>query len=200
MKTKPSSSSFLRRSGLAVALAALVGVATTVSAEVPATLDTFDRADATSLGTMRLPINDAELGGKSGATPTFADGTMRMEGTIAPGRGQPGFVSLVLLLSPQGEVQDLSAYEGIRLRVRVTKGNLSVLAASSEIQNFDYHTAPIARTGKEFKELKIPFAAMKRIWSEQTPLNLATITSINLVASGLQPGAFDYEVDEIGFY
>ena len=41
---------------------------------------------------------------------------------------------------------------------------------------------------------------MKRVWSEQTPLNLKTITSINLVASGLQPGDFDYKVDEISLY
>jgi len=41
---------------------------------------------------------------------------------------------------------------------------------------------------------------MKRAWSEQTVLNLKSITSVNLVSFGLAKDAFAYEVDEIGFY
>jgi hypothetical protein len=73
--------------------------------------------------------------------------------------------------------------------------------SSAEITNFDFHTsAPIARKPGDFQEVRIPFAAMKRAWSEQTPLDLKAITSVNLVASGMAPGEFAYEVDEIGFY
>jgi hypothetical protein len=117
-----------------------------------------------------------------------------------PGRGVPAFMSLVLLATPEGQAQDLSAFEGIRLRVKVNQGSLSVQAGSSAIDNFDYHThAIIARAGK-FEEVRIPFGAMKRAWSEQTTLDLATITSINIVAFGLAKGDFDYELDEVGFY
>jgi len=182
-----------------LALSALVG-GTWLGAAIPASLDSFDEAAVTALGTPRLVFNDKDLGGTSTAKQEFSDGVMSVAGKIVPGRGQPGFISLVLLLSPQGQPQDLSEYEGIRLRVKVTKGNLSVVAASSEIQNFDYHTTALSRTGGEFKEVRIPFAEMKRVWSEQRSLNLETITSINLVAAGVQPGDYAYEVDEVGFY
>ena len=73
--------------------------------------------------------------------------------------------------------------------------------SSSEIANFDYHTgAPIAGKRGEFQEVRIPFKEMKRAWSEQTVLNLKSITSVNLVSFGLARDAFAYEVDEIGFY
>lgn len=89
----------------------------------------------------------------------------------------------------------------MRLRVKSKKGSLSVQVSSSEIQNFDYHTSA-AFTGKpgEFQEIRIPFKEMKRAWSEQTTLNLKSVTSINLVAFGMAKGSFAYEVDELGFY
>jgi hypothetical protein len=78
---------------------------------------------------------------------------------------------------------------------------LCVQVGSSEIDNFDYHTSPPI-TGKrgEFQEVRLPFKEMKRAWSEQTRLNLKSITSVNLVSLGLARDAFAYEADEIGFY
>jgi hypothetical protein len=168
-------------------------------AAAPALVDDFSSEEATTLETPRLVINDASLGGQSTAELTTEDGVLRVEGKLVPARGQPAFVSLVLLLSQAGEPEDLSQYSGIRLRVHVLKGGLQVVAASADIQNYDYHTAPVKRSG-DFQEIQIPFADLKRIWSEQVPLNLTRITSINLVASGMQPGTFTYEIDEIGFY
>jgi hypothetical protein len=60
---------------------------------------------------------------------------------IVPPRGQPGWASEVLLLDPQGLPVDASQYEGIRLRVRIHKGALSVSANSTEVTNYDYHAA-----------------------------------------------------------
>jgi hypothetical protein len=170
-----------------------------VTAGVPALLDNFDDAQANAQGVNRLIVNDAMVGGKSTLHQSFADGVLQASGKIVPARGQPGFISTVILLSPDGQPHDLSEYEGIRLKIQVTKGNVTVLAASAEITNFDYHATVVPRTGK-MQEIRIPFADLKRVWSEQVPLNLSTITSINLVASHLQPGEFAYEVDEIGFY
>lgn len=166
---------------------------------VPSVLDGFADPEKTDLDTTRMLITDEQIGGKSQAIPTYEEGILKMEGSIAPSRGQPGFISLVLLMNPLGLTEDLSEYEGIELRIRVHKGTVSVVAASSKIQNYDYHTMAITRS-KEFKVMRIPFTDMKRIWSEQTPLDLSTITSINVVASGMQPGAFEYELDSIGFY
>jgi hypothetical protein len=48
--------------------------------------------------------------------------------------------------------------------------------------------------------VKVPFKEMKRSWSEQTPLDLKTLTSVNLISFGMAKDAFAYEVDELGFY
>jgi hypothetical protein len=107
----------------------------------------------------------------------------------------------VSLLSANGAAKDLSAYQGVRMRVKVTKGILCVQVGSSEIQNYDFHTsAPITGKRGEFSEVRIPFKDLKRAWSEQIALNLKSITSINLVSFGMAKDAFAYEVDEIGFY
>ena len=52
----------------------------------------------------------------------------------------------------------------------------------------------------EFQEIRLAFKDMKRAWSEQTTLNLKSITSINLVSFGMARDTFAYEVDENGFY
>jgi hypothetical protein len=94
----------------------------------------------------------------------------------------------------------LSQYEGIRLRVRVQKGHLSISANSTEVDNFDYHAMTVPRTPDGFEEVRIPFRDMKRAWSEQTPLNRATIVSVSLVAVDFQKAGFAYDVEEVGFY
>ena len=152
-------------------------------------------------GMDRLLFNDKDLGSQSQAKQTCANGVLSVEGELVPGRGVPAFISIPLILAADMKAQDLSAYEGVRLRVKVNKGILSVQVASSEVTNFDYHTGgPVAAKRGEFQEVRLAFKDMKRGWSEQTALNLKTITSVNLVAFGTVKDAFSYEVDEIGFY
>ena len=160
-----------------------------------------DFSDAKRNGGDRPLITDKDLGSKSHATQTCKSGILAVEGELIPGRGVPAFITVPLVLSSDMSPQDKSAYQGVRLRVKVRKGILSVQVASADIQNFDYHTSgPVAGKPGVFQEVRIPFKEMKRAWSEQTPLNLKTITSVNLVAFGLAKDAFAYEVDEIGFY
>lgn len=181
----------------ALLLCSLAGPA--VAATFPAKLDNFDAADLTTVGTPRLLVTDAQMGGQSAANPAYQEGILRMEGSLAPARGQPGFVSLVLLLDAQGKAQNLEPYSGIEIRIRVMEGSLSVLAASSQIQNFDFHATAIKRSA-DFQRLRIPFKVLKRMWSEPTKLDISTITSINFVASGVQNQRFLYEIDSVGFY
>ncbi|MCF7688385.1 MAG: CIA30 family protein [Cephaloticoccus sp.] len=167
----------------------------------PALLDDFSDAELMPTGAGRFVVNDKDVGGQSRATMTCANGVLAVEGQLVPGRGMPAFVSLPLLLALDAQPRDLSAYTGVRLRVKVRQGLLSVQVASTEVQNFDFHTGgPVMRQPGDFQEVRLPFAAMKRAWSEQIPLNPNSITSVNLVAVGMAPGAFAYEVDEIGFY
>jgi hypothetical protein len=183
-----------------IALVALGSIASRAAA-APALLDDFADAEHTHTGAGRFVVDDKAMGSGSHATQKIENGILVVRGELVPGRGLPSFISVPLLLSADAKPQDLTGFEGVRIRVKVIKGILTVQVASSEIQNFDFHTSGQV-TGKrgEFSEVRLPFKGMKRAWSEQTPLNLKTITSVNLVAFGLAKTDFAYEVDEIGFY
>ncbi|WP_217693843.1 CIA30 family protein [Thalassotalea sp. PP2-459] len=164
-------------------------------------IDDFNHKTNNSLGLPRQFINDTTAGGKTTTTLTISNGSMHQSGDIIPPRGQPGWASSVLLLDAQGMPINLSQYEGIKLLIKVRKGNLSVSANSTEVTNFDYHAAPVIISADEqFHEVKLPFNAMKRAWSEQTPLNTKTINSVSIVAYAMQRSSFDYHIREVSFY
>jgi hypothetical protein len=184
-----------------IVLSCTLGPDTAHAATTAALLDDFSDPRHNTNGIDRLLFDDKGAGSQSHATQKCEGGILKVEGELVPGRGVPAFISVVSLLSPDGQPRDLTGYEGVRLRVKNTKGSLSVQVGSAEIQNFDYHTsAPIASKHDGFQEVRLPFKDMKRSWSEQTVLNLKSITSINLVSFGLAKDTFAYEVDEIGFY
>lgn len=171
------------------------------SGQTAAVIDDFSAADNTSYGLPRQFINDAMAGGATQDKHSLNNGIMRVTGTITPPRGQPGWSSAVVPLAEIGKFVDASVYQGIQLRVRITQGNLSVSANSQDITNFDYHAAPIVvKADGKFHDVTIPFASMKRAWSEQTPLNTSNLNSLSIVAYSLQPAAFDYEIDDVRFY
>jgi len=203
MNLIPSSSTTRRKplaTTLITALFALGSIAVQAAA-TPMLLDDYSDPTRNKNGVERLLIDDKAAGSKSQATQKCENGVLSVKGDLVPGRGVPAFISEVSLLSADGKPKDLTGYQGVRLRVKVTKGILCVQVSSSEIANFDYHTgAPIAGKRGEFQEVRIPFKEMKRAWSEQTVLNLKSITSVNLVSFGIAKDAFAYEVDEIGFY
>ena len=171
-----------------------------VAGEVPETLDDFSHDQLNKLGYPRMVMDDTATGGKSTSTQTINNGVLRSEGNLVPPRGQPAWVSLIELLSPDGSPADISQYEGVRLKIHIEKGMLSLSVNSTDVVNFDYHAAMIEAGGKGMTEVKIPFKNMRRAWSEQTKLNTKAVASLSLVAVGLQPGSFAYEVEEIGFY
>ncbi len=183
-----------------IATLSLIATAATASA-APQLVDDFSDPTRNNLNTERLFLDDTSAGGKTSAHYQIENGTLSASGEIAPPRGQPGWASAVFLLEASGQPQDLSQYDGIRLKIRINKGNVSISANSAEVTNFDYHAAPIARkAGNDFQDVKIPFSSMRRAWSEQTQLNTATIASLSLIAYDMQPGTFDFEVEEIAFY
>lgn len=172
-----------------------------VQAAAPLLLDDYSDPKHNKNGVERLLIDDKGAGSSSQATQKCENGVLLVKGELVPGRGVPAFISAVSLLSADGKPKDLTGYQGIRLRVKVTKGILCVQVSSSEITNYDYHTStPITGKRGEFQEVRIPFKDMKRSWSEQIALNLKSITSVNLVSFSMAKDAFAYEVDEIGFY
>lgn len=171
------------------------------SASAPKLLDDYSDAKRNQNGLERLLIDDKTAGSQSRATMKCENGVLSVSGELIPGRGAPAFISVASVLAPEGKPQDMTGYEGVRLRVKVLKGGLSVQVATSVITNYDFHaSAPIAGQGGDFQEVRIPFKTMRRAWSEQTALDLKTVTSVNLVAFALARDTFAYEVDEIGFY
>ncbi|MEL6199535.1 MAG: CIA30 family protein [Pseudomonadota bacterium] len=164
-------------------------------------VDDFSDATANSLGIPRLFIDDRSSGGGTTLIQKTEAGVLRVSGEIAPPRGQPGWSSCVLALDANGRARDASQFEGIRLRIRIERGTLSVSANSTAVTNYDYHAAQIVVTNDgAFHDVKIPFKSMKRMWSPQTPLDTATIASLSIVAFGMQKGAVAFELDEVGFY
>ena len=164
-------------------------------------LDDYSDPTRNKNGVERLLVDDKKAGSTSQATQKCENGVLAVKGDLVPGRGVPAFISHVSLLSADGKPKDLTGYQGVRLRVKVTRGILCVQVGSSEIDNFDYHTSTqIAGKHGEFQEVRIPFKELKRGWSKQTVLNPKSITSVNLVSFGLSRDAFAYEMDEIGFY
>lgn len=166
-----------------------------------AAIDDFSDIKDNSLGIPRQFINDSIAGGSTTTEQLVSKGVIYLTGELIPARGQPGWASTVLPLDAQSLPQDASAFEGIRIVIKVNSGSISISANSTEVTNFDYHAAlvPVANDGK-FHEVKIPFNSMKRAWSEQTPLNTKTINSLSIVAFSLQKSAFNFELDEVSFY
>lgn len=179
----------------------LVSSCMSFASSLAPTIDNFSDATNNTLGFPRYFLNDSIAGGTTKTEQEVTKGFLSTKGEIVPPRGQPGWASIALPIEAQGIPKDASAFDGIRLLVRVNSGNLSVSANSTEITNFDYHAAPVSvpADGK-FHEVKIPFTSMKRTWSEQTPLNTKTLNSISITAYGLEKNRFDFALDEVGFY
>lgn len=203
IKLMPSSTTTRRTSLATTLLTALIALGAIVvhAAATPLLLDDYSDPKRNKNGVERLQFDDKAAGSSSQATQKCENGVLAVKGDLVPGRGVPAFISEVSLLSADGKPKDLSGYEGVRVRVKITQGVLYVQVASSEVGNYDYHTsAPIAGKRGEFQEVKIPFKDMKRAWSKPTALNLKSITSVNLVSFAMAKDAFAYEVDEISFY
>lgn len=171
------------------------------SATLPSVIDDFSDANNTNIGMPRISLSDTAAGGQTTTELKITDGVIQVKGQISPPRGQPGWSSLVLPLGPIETPQDASHFSGIRILVKINTGNISISANSSEITNFDYHSAQVvASTDGKFHEVKIPFESMQRMWSEKTALNSKTLNSLSIVAFGVQKSAFDFEIDEVSFY
>ncbi|MBR9791979.1 MAG: hypothetical protein GYB58_09565 [Gammaproteobacteria bacterium] len=169
--------------------------------ELPELVDNFSHQSRNSLGVQRQFMNDTVAGGSSESEVTVRGGQMHLSGKLIPPRGQPAWASSILLFDAQGKPMDASGFEGIRLKVKISQGLMSVSANSAEVENFDYHAAPVLiKADNKFHEVKLPFTSLKRAWSEQTTLDASTLNSLSIVAFAMQPSTYDFVIDEIGFY
>jgi hypothetical protein len=192
---------FFRGSAAFFGALAIAAVPPLLGAEAASELvDDFSDAALAASGAARIVVDDASLGGSSSAALDVRDGVLVVSGEHRPARGAPGFVSLVLLLALDGAARDASDFEGVRLRLKPLRGTTFVHAVSAAIDNYDHHGAPVSAKAGDFREVRIRFSDMRRSWSEQTKLDLTALTAISIVAVGMAPGTFAYEVDEVEFY
>lgn len=183
------------------AIAAMLLPVCAFANELPELVDNFNHQTQNNLGVQRQFMNDTVVGGSSESEVTVQGGKMQLTGNLIPPRGQPAWASSILLLDAQGKPMDASGYQGIRLKVKINQGLMSVSANSAEVENFDYHAAPVLiKADNKFHEVKLPFASLKRAWSEQTTLDTSTLNSLSIVAFAMQHSAYDFVIDEIGFY
>src|SRR5437868_12045541 len=91
------------------------------AAAAPMLLDDYSDPTRNKNGVERLLIDDKAVGSKSQATQKCENGVLTVKGDLVPGRGVPAFISEVSLLSADGKPKDLTGYQGVRLRVKVTK-------------------------------------------------------------------------------
>ena len=165
-----------------------------------ALVDDFADPAQTAHGAPRLLFTDKDAGSQSQATQRCENGVLVVQGELKPGRGAPAFISIPLLLTPTAQPQDRSANTGVGLRVKLVQGGLTVQVACADVTNFDFHSAAVVAKRGELVEVRVPFTDLKRAWSAQTPLNAKAVTSVNLVAFGVAPGEFAFQVDEVRFY
>ncbi|RUO76909.1 hypothetical protein CWI84_11170 [Idiomarina tyrosinivorans] len=164
-------------------------------------VDRFNDSKLNDFGFTRQLMTDAIAGGETTAVMAVIDGTLQVRGDIRPARGQLGWASVVIPLADFGKNWNASDYQGIRLRIKLNSGNLSVSANSTAITNFDYHAAAVAvAADQQFHQVDIPFSQMQRAWSSNTPLAKDTLNSISIAAYALQAATFDYQVDSVSFY
>ncbi len=199
MNTHTTLPSSLLRNLLIVAL--LVHASISFGETINPLVDDFNDPQLNTLGIARMHLDDTAAGGSTTTDYNVAGGVLSAKGEIAPPRGQPGWASSILLLNPQGQPTDVSTFKGVRLLIRITQGNISLSANSTDVTNYDYHAAPVVtKNDGKFHEIKISFSSMKRAWSEQTPLNTKTISGLSITAFGLQKGTFEFELKEVTFY
>src|SRR4051812_40447377 len=86
---------------------AMLAILLSVSARAAssAIVDDFSAADHTTGGAGRLVITDKDAGSQSHATQRCENGILKVDGELVPGRGAPAFISLPLLLTPDGKPQ-----------------------------------------------------------------------------------------------
>lgn len=164
-------------------------------------IDNFSDTTNNNYGFPRQFLNDSMMGGKTVAAQEMKDNKIHLSGNIVPARGQLGWSSTVFLLEGQDIGKDLSAYKGIKVRLKLNTGSLSISANSTEITNFDYHSTVLAvPVDGKYHDISVPFDSLKRAWSAQTTLNTASINSISIVAFGLQPSDYDFVIENISLY
>lgn len=179
---------------------ALLDDATASRPVAQALLDDFESGTLTSaLGTTWRVYRDEVVGGTSTADVLVSGGVLRVEATIRPAPGGIGFIELALPLDESGAPRDVSAFDGVRVRLRVWRGILALKIQTAEVTNHD-HPAVLLGPSEAVLDLMLPFPEFGPLWSPATPWTGRRVLGLALSAGGTEAGEVAYEIEEIAFY
>jgi len=152
-----------------------------------------------ALGTTWRVYRDEAVGGASTADVRVSGGTLHVEAAIRPGPGGFGFVELALPLDAAEAPRDVSAFDGVRVRLRVLRGSLALKLRTAEVTNHD-HPAVLVGPSDAVQELTLPFAAFGPLWSPPVPWTGRRVLGIALSVGGAAAEEVAYEIEELAFY
>jgi monofunctional biosynthetic peptidoglycan transglycosylase len=191
---------------MSVVLLLLVAAGAAAGAADPAVeppMRTTSLYDFLQDGPLWASIDDPVMGGRSSSRMSARAGTAVFEGVVSLENGG-GFCSV--RSSP--EVRDLSAYRGIRLRVRgdgkVYKLRLRTDARFDGVSWQNAFTAP-AVDGPSWVEVRLPFGDFEAVYRgrklrDHPPFDRSRITTFGLLISDEQAGPFRLEIASIEAY
>jgi len=165
-----------------------------------ALLDDFSKTDLTSaFGVKWIRHIDSTRGGKSTIQHEYRDGMLRVWGKLQPVPNTPRFAGFSLDFGQPGTPFDVSAFIGIRLRIKAVSGPLFLKIRTTGVTNRDYHAVSIPNA-PDFQELELPFSQFKQLRSPPVAWTGKDVWSIELLVTGFQPADFEFVVDKIEFY
>ncbi|MFK7845745.1 MAG: CIA30 family protein [Rhodothermales bacterium] len=172
---------------------------TTASFEGPLIDDFSEASLMSSLGISWIPQTDKVMGGNSTLVHSNENGVLKVNGSVKPSSGRPGFASFTLQLNSAGKPMDISSFDGVEIQLNVTKGGVGLQLMTPQITNYDYHGKLLMPTDG-MQVVKIPFDEFQQMWSAQMPWTGKDVFAIALMVSNFQQLDFAYEIDSIGFY
>lgn len=146
-------------------------------------------------------LSDQVQGGLSELTISGQEGLLQVNGVLKIGDQMPyAWVMLSYNFQANGDVEDLTVFEGVRIRYRLPTGQVYLSLMDVRIQNFDYHAA-FLQTGADWQEMEIPFSTLRQNFTQPPiPWQGEKILGLAIGSSGAQAASFQLEIDWIELY
>ncbi|MEL6149258.1 MAG: CIA30 family protein [Chloroflexota bacterium] len=145
-------------------------------------------------------VNDGVMGGISGSSVTRTDASTWLFGGTVSLENNGGFASAQAMLP---ESVDLSAFDGLALRVRGDGNRYGFNVRSVGLQRLSYR-GYFATTGA-WQDVRFDFATLQPITlgnvvPDAPPLDLTQVQMLGFIIADKQDGPFSLEIDTIRAY
>ena len=148
-----------------------------------------------------MDMTDKVRGGASTFSLVEREKTGHFSGKLSPTSNNPyAWAGSTMALASGNTPQDLSAFKGVKVKVKVEKGDVYISLPISDVKNYDFHMFTLkAEVG--WQEVEIPFTSFQQYFlNPKIELTGKNIIGITLGASGMQAGEFSFEIEYIDLY